>query len=243
MSARQRTFVVALFALGALLAPTLVPAMGLRSFVALPLEKSGTVLRLFAERNSDTNVDTLTTELAYGMSGTQTLFLALPYRLSPAGNDRTGDLSLLYRHIVWQQDDTTGTRRLGLLGGLVLPSDSGRDTRAQAGAVATFYRGRQEWDVDFLWIDGLGQAPDSARYDVAWQFRLTPATYPAWGIGSEWDLDVELNGRWREGYETTHQLTVGLQWILRRWVLEGGAVKDLNGPEDTRFVLSTRIHF
>lgn len=243
MSAKQRTFVVALFTLGALLAPTLAPAMGLRSFVALPLEKGGTVLRLIGERNTDTDVDMLTTELAYGLSGTQTLFFGLPYRLSPAGSDRTGDLSALLRHIVWQVDNDVGTSRLGLLGGAVLPTESGRDGQLQAGAVATFFRRRYEWDLDLLYQKGLDRAPDSGRYDVSWQYRLAPVTYPEWGIGSEWDSVLELNGRWTEGNGTVHQFTAGLQWIHRRWVLEGGVVQDLNGPEDTRLVLSTRVHF
>jgi hypothetical protein len=218
-------------------------AMGMRSFVALPIEKGGMVVRLFGESNRDTDVESLTTNLAYGLSGRQTLFFGLPYRLSPAGGDRTGDLNVLYRHIVRQQDDAGGTRRLGLLGGVVLPTNDDRETRAQIGAVATFYRGRREWDLDFLWVDGRGGVPESARYDIAWQYRLTPARYPEWGIESEWDVDLELGGRWSKGSETVHQAAVGLQWIHRRWVLEGGVVRDLNGPHDTRYVISTRIHF
>lgn len=234
---------VSLLALGALLAPGLAPAMGLRSFVALPLEKGGTVLRLFAERNTDADVDTLTTELAYGLSGTQTLFFGLPYRLSPTGSDRTGDLSVLYRHIVWQEDTAVGTSRLGLLGGAVLPTENTRDGQLQAGAVATFFHRRHEWDLDLLYQKGLNEARDSGRYDISWQYRLAPAEHPAWGIGSEWDSVLELNGRWTEGDKTIHQFTAGLQRIHRRWVLEGGVVKDLNGPADTRIVLSTRMHF
>ncbi len=108
--------------------------MGLRSFVALPLEKGGTVLRLFGEYNFDRDVNILSTNLAYGISGKQTPFLGLPYRLSPSGGDRLSDLNLLYRHIVWQVDDDIGTSRLGLLGGVVVPTDSDRDLRVQAGA-------------------------------------------------------------------------------------------------------------
>jgi len=238
-----RKLAAAWFTFTILMAPTFVHAMGLRSFVALPLEQGGTVLRLFAERNTDTDVDTLTTELVYGISGTQTLFFGLPYRLSPAGSDRTGDLSALYRQIVWQVDNDIGTSRLGLLGGAILPTESSRDGQLQVGAVATFFRRRYEWDLDLLYQKGHDQAPDSGRYDISWQYRLSPAVYPAWGIGSEWDGVLELNGRWLEGNETIHQFTAGLQWIHRRWVLEGGVVQDLNGPEDRRFVLSTRIHF
>lgn len=218
-------------------------AMGIRSFVALPLEAGGTVLRLFGERNQDQDLNILTTNLAYGVSARQTLFLGLPYRLSSGEGDRLGDLNALYRYTAWQVDNLEGTSRLGLLGGVIVPTDSDRDTRLQAGAVATFFRHRYEWDLDALWIEGLGNARDRARYDIAWQYRLSPAEYPDWGIGSEWDLDLELGGRWERGSDMVHQATFGLQSIHKRWVLEGAVVKDLNGPDDTRFILSTRFHF
>ena len=55
------------------------------------------MLRLFDEYNADRDVNVLTTNLAYGISGTQTLFLGLPYRLSPSGPDRLADLNVLCR--------------------------------------------------------------------------------------------------------------------------------------------------
>ena len=223
--------------------PTLAPAMGLRSFVALPIEKGGSVVRLQVERNNDTDVDTAITNVAWGLSHNQTLLFGLPYRLSPSGENRLGDFSALYRRIVWQDDHREGTSRLGLLGGVILPTDSSRDEAIQAGLVATFYRGRVEWDFDALYQSGFDQRRDTARYDISRQYRLTPAEYPEWGIGSEWDIVTELNGRWAEGNEIIHQVTLGLQWIHQKWVLESGVIQDLNGPEATRFLLSTRFHF
>ena len=218
-------------------------AMGIRSFVALPLEAGGTVLRLFGERNLDKDLDSLTTNLAYGIGARQTLFLGLPYRLSSGQGDRLGDVSVLYRHTAWQVDNLQGTSRLALLGGAILPTDSDRDVRLQAGAVATFFRKRYEWDLDALWTEGLDDARDRARYDIAWQYRLSPAVYPDWGIGSEWDIDLELGGRWQRGGNMVHQATLGLQSIHKRWVLEGAVVQDLNGPDDSRIILSARFHF
>jgi len=218
-------------------------AMGLRSFVALPVDKGGKVVRLQYQRNMDTNTDVLATNAAIGLSGKQTLLFGLPYRLSPAGKDRTGDLSTLYRNIVWQEDTVAGTRRLGLLGGVVIPTEGDRDARLQAGAVATFYKNRTEWDIDALWIQGLNDATNRARYDIAWQYRLSPAVYPDWGIGQEWALDLELGGRWEEGNSMAHQATVGLQSIHRQWVFEAGMAQDLNGPDNTRLIFSTRFHF
>ena len=48
-------------------------SMGLRSFVALPVEKGGQILRLQMERNDDSDVNTAIASLAYGLSGKQTL--------------------------------------------------------------------------------------------------------------------------------------------------------------------------
>jgi hypothetical protein len=218
-------------------------AMGLRSFVALPVDKHGKVIRVQYQRNTVTKIDGLVSSAAYGFSSKQTFLLGVPYRLSPGGADHTGDLSTLYRHIIWQNDTATGTRRLGLLGGIVIPTGSNRDARIQAGAVATFYKGRNELDLDFLWIEGLDDAVNQARYDIAWQYRLSPAVYPDWGIHREWALDIELGGRWREGDTMVHQATLGLQSIHRQWVFEAGVVQDLNESDDTGLILSSRFHF
>ncbi len=87
-------------------------AMGIRSFVALPLEAGGTVLRFLGERNQDENLDTLTTSLAYGVSARQTLFFSLPYRSFPDAGDRLGDVNGLYRY--------TALRLLSILTGVSL---------------------------------------------------------------------------------------------------------------------------
>jgi len=56
--------------------------MGLRSFVALPVDKGGTVIRLKFEHAKDADADSLTTSAAYGFTGTQILLLDMPWRLS-----------------------------------------------------------------------------------------------------------------------------------------------------------------
>ena len=55
-------------------------SMGLRSFVALPVEKGGKVLRLQLERTPDAHRETATVSMAWGLSGTQTLLFGVPYR-------------------------------------------------------------------------------------------------------------------------------------------------------------------
>lgn len=220
-----------------------VESMGLRSFVALPVDKDGKVIRIQYQRNADTDTDVLVANLAYGLSSKQTLLFGLPYRLTPEGADQLGNLSVLYRHIVLQDDSSEGTRRLGLLGGIVVPTKSNRETQLQLGAVATIYQQRMEWDFDVLWIAGLDNTKDRARYDIAWQYRLSPAVYPDWGISNEWHVDLELGGRWIEQNTMVHQVTVALQSVHRQWVFEGGIIQDLNEQNEVQYILSSRYHF
>ena len=221
----------------------IVNAMGLRSFVALPVEKGGAVMRISYVNAQQASTDTLDANAAYGISAKQTLLLGLPYRLSPAGSNQQGDLSLMYRHIVWQQDSLEGTNRLGLLGGAVVPTESDREAAIQAGFVFTRFRNRHELDIDALYQQGLENRIDRGRYDVSWQYRLTPETRPDWGIGQELNSVLELNGRWSEGNSITHQITLGLQWINQKLVVEGGVFKDLNNAAEIGYIASMRFHF
>ncbi len=227
-----------------LVPPMATRAMGLRSFVALPVDKGGVVARLqwLHDEESDRNDGVL--DLAYGWSANQTLLLGLPYRLSPRrGGRRRGDLGLLYRRILWRVDRPQGTTRVGVLAGLDLSGDREHEDAARFGVVASGYRGRHEIDADLLWRQGFGARDDGARYDLSWQYRLSPAQYPEWGGTSEWNSVVELNGRWRESGVFVHQATLGLQWVHPRWVLEAAVYRDLNGLRETHLLLSGRWHF
>lgn len=217
--------------------------MGLRSLVALPVDKGGSVFRFSLQSAEEAEVDAFLTNAAYGISAEQTLLLGLPYRIEPAGEDRTGDLSVLYRHIVWREDYLEGTDRLGLLLGALLPSQSENDSAVQAGLVFTHFKNRNEIDGDLVYRFGNGERPDSARYDLSWQYRLGPARRPAWGLVPELYSVLELNGRWQEDEDVVHQATVGLQWIHPRLVLEGGIVRDISNGDETLVLLSTRLHF
>lgn len=218
-------------------------SMGLRAFVAMPIEPGGAVLRFIDEHVEQTDKNTLTTNLAYGISGTQTLFMQLPYRMNPSGGHRAGDFGLTYRHNLYQNFSGGKSTRFGMLAGVVLPTDDDRDTRVRAGGVMTHAFGRHEFDIDAIWTDGLGNMKDMARYDLSWQYRLSPTKLPDWDPADVWNGVIELGGRWTEGNETVHQLTFGLQWISNRLMIEGGIVEDLNGPDLTRFLIGTRIRF
>jgi len=217
--------------------------MGLRSFVALPVDKGGAVVRLTYERVKSIDADTLTASAAYGIDEKRTLLVGIPYRLSPSGSNRQGDLSMLYRHIVWQKDSLSGTNRLGFLGGAIVPTNNNRDAAAQVGFVFTHFKNRNEIDVDVVFLAGIDNRPSSARYDLSWQHRIKPVEHPDWGIVPELNWVLELNGRWSEGQNTSHQMTVGMQWIHPRWVIEGGVAKDYQHGNGFKYLLSARIHF
>ncbi|MBL4621241.1 MAG: hypothetical protein JKY89_02475 [Immundisolibacteraceae bacterium] len=217
--------------------------MGLRSFVALPVETGGAVVRLTYQRQIATDTEQFVSSLGYGISSHQTLLLGLPYRLSPTGNNRQGDLSLLYRHIVWRADRRSGTDRLGLLAGALLPTETNRDSALQSGLVFTHFHNRHEIDIDLLYQSGQHNRANSGRYDLSWQYRLLPDQRPDWGIAREiWGV-VEFNGRWQQGKTVTQQITAGLQWIHPKLVIEGGIVRDINRDHSWRYLLSTRFHF
>ncbi len=220
-----------------------VSSMGLRSFVALPVENEGAVVRFTYEHAKDKNTDQVISSMAYGLSNYQTLMLSLPYRISPTGSNRQGDLSALYRHIVWRDDQFSGTSRLGLLGGAIIPTEDNRDAALQAGFVLTHFKGKNEIDIDAVYQAGIKQRIDKGRYDIAWQYRLSPSEMPDWGLPKQVNSILELNGRWAEGRNMTHQVTAGLQWIHQGLVLEGGVAKDINNAKETRYILSTRFHF
>ena len=180
--------------------------------------------------------------VAYGINEKQTLLLGIPYRLSPVGSNRNGDLSLLHRYITWREDSLSGTNRLGLLWGAIVPTDKNRDTATQVGFVFTHFKNRNEIDIDALFRIGIGGRPSSGQYDLSWQHRLHPTKRPDWGLVPELNGVLELNGRWTEGHSVIHQLTVGLQWVHTKWVIEGGVAKDVYGGNGLRYLVSTRIH-
>ena len=217
--------------------------MGLRTFVALPVEKGGMVIRLATVNTKDTT--SLRTSVAYGVDINQTVLLGVPFRLSSSslGDDRLGDVSALYRYVVWRKDSLRGTDRLGLLGGTIVPTENDDDMATQAGFVFTHFENRHEVDVDVLYQSGAGRRLNSGRYDISWQYRLIPVEHPDWGISQAINIVMELNGRWIENSNITNQITIGLQSVHQELVIEGGFARDLNNNKENLILLSTRFHF
>ncbi len=218
-------------------------AMGIRSLVALPVEKGGAVVRLALNHNQQTDSTEFITSAAYGINPSQTLLMALPYRVSPPGKDRQGDGSILYRHITWQRDHFQGTDRLGVLAGVTVPGQTNSDGAWQAGLVFSRFINRHEIDLDALYQIGMGKQADSGRYDFSWQYRLLPKQHADWGISDELFSVVEFNGRWQPLNGMTRQITLGLQWVNASWVVEGAMVRNINHHQPDQYIVSTRFHF
>jgi len=218
-------------------------AGGLRSLVALPLAPGSVVARLQIVGSSTPDNLTIAGTVMYGLTTRQTLIISVPYRHLEFGNDGFGYVTGFYRGTMYQHDEPNATRRIAVIGGLRMPTDGNHDPQIAAGLVATVYRHRSEWDFDIVWMQGLGRSGNNARYDVSWQYRLTPSEYPEWGMPTEWDSVLELGGRYVEGSGMVHQLTVGALWVHPGWVLEAGIIQDLNGPEATSILVGIRSHF
>ena len=218
-------------------------AMGLRSFVALPVDRDGTVLRVQSILDPESDTAQLETSFAYGLNARHALLAGVPYLLDQGGADRFGDVSMLYRPTVFQRDTAASTFRAALLGGFLFPTDTRRDEALQGGFVTTWFRDRHEVDFDLLYQSGTGSRVDSGRYDLSWQYRLAPAVHPDWGFQREWYSVLEIGGRWQEGRRVDHQVTVGLQYVLPRVVLEGGLTESLVGGSDPQILFSVRVHF
>ena len=155
-------------------------AISLRTLVALPIPKGDTVFRLLNTHNTDTDANNLSASAAYGINKAGTVFLGMPYRIYPKGNARTGDISVLYRHMLIQEDRIDGTFRLGALLGGFIPTTGNSDGGLREGLVATYYRDRTEIDVDVIIKQGIKQSLNEFNYDISWQYRIAPAEYPEW---------------------------------------------------------------
>lgn len=218
-------------------------AMPLRSLVALPLDKNGFVVRFYYEQLTTGDRENLVSSVAYGLSTKQVLLIAMPYQIKPKQGDGFADLSVLVRHTVFQDDFFLGTSRFALLAGVIVANDNKRDQAMQAGFVYSFFKKRHEFDIDALYQAGIDNRLDSGRYDISWQYRLSPSFYPDWGIAAELNSVFELNGRWTEGQKISQQVTVGLQWIKPTWVIEAGLIKGINKDKRLSLLISTRYHF
>lgn len=220
-----------------------VHGMGLRAFVALPVDANGGELRLAYTGAEDYGNGVLSAGLALGLAPRHALLFGLPYRFSSSQPDAVAPVSLLYRYTQWVKDSPHGTRRLAWLAGYSVPLSADQHGAVQAGLVYTRFYRRHELDADFLYQYGQASRPDSARIDISWQYRLSPRQHPQWGLAPQLNTVLELNGQWIRSQAVNRQLTAGLQWVWPRWVVEGGYGFGLARSDADAWVVSVRYHF
>ena len=219
----------------------------LNSNVALQPSKGGLIIRQqfrYAEGEQSTptgDVDieqaTSITTLVYGLSQDLTLILETPFVLSreientSTGDDRTdsgfADVTLLTKYRVYRDDfGPTNTRRFALIGGFELPTGqdefSSDSINPIIGGVFTHVEGRHSFDADALWKFNTGggdRGEDLLKYDLAYVYRLWPATYastnPTALFGS-----IELNGLYETNDDQELFVSPGIQYVTTRWIVE-----------------------
>ncbi len=177
------------------------------------------------------------TTFVYGLVDELTLILDTPFVLSRrTENNTTGaddtdsgfaDLRLLSKLRLYRDDfGPTNTRRVGLIGGLELPTGNSEFTSESVdpilGGVFTHIEDRHAFHADALWhfnTGGGARADDLLRFDLAYLYRLSPETYastrPTALFGS-----LELNGFYETNGDREIFLSPGIQFISTRWILE-----------------------
>jgi hypothetical protein len=246
---------------------TLIPAtlfgLGLRAFVAVPLAKGDWMLRELYMNNDTAKMEVMMTAVGYGITAKDMIMVMAPAVVKPAKNPSISNVTVLYRRTLFQKDTADTTLRLGLLAGADIATSSTVTTSGNsattknlygatdAGLVATYFKGRNQFDVDYLYKVGEQSRINSYQYDTSWQYRLSPAEFSEWGLGHMINAVVEYSGRWNNVTELVHQGTLGLQYVSGQLVVEGGVVQDLNKPKAagggygkkaTTYLLGFRLH-
>ena len=255
--------------------PSGLQAAGINTNVALPVREGGyvyrTQVRFLGASDDPTSLDrdidvfALQNVLLYGATSRTTLFGILPYisrsvDFTQAGARQTddtdgfGDLTFLVRQTIYARDAVQRTSRLGLLGGLEIPSGKQEFSSHSAdfllGSVYTLQDGRHELDADLLYkINTEGrdlQLGSELQYDLAYEVRILPWDWPERGTPSQIYLVLEANGRtsrraFSDGTELSDSggtvvfVSPGIQYVTRRVIYEATlqipVIQNLNGGQ------------
>lgn len=244
-------------------------AIPINTSVALPVATGNAVFRLQSKFfKSDSDRHLFVAAVAYGLSRRTTLIVS-SLGVSKGPTKGMGDSSILVRQTVLQFDAPLYTSRLGLLGGVKLPTGvdevTTNSTDWRAGGVYTMQSDQHEFDSSVIFhvnTTGSGiKMGDRILHDLAYQIRISPWHLPETGVPSQWNLVVELNGIFSEknrvsgatdpntgGYQLF--LSPGVQWVSQKIILEflfqKPVVQNLNGSqmqEEYRLLSGTRFQF
>lgn len=163
-----------------------------------------------------------------------------------------GDLTLFGRYTLWREDMPGRTARIAALGGVIAPTgdDDDRDNQGRlprpfqngtgawgglAGIVATWQTLDYQLDGQLVYrgfgSDEAYRPGDVYRFDISLQYRLWPKTLTRGTPGFlyalieanviQLDRDV-LSGARLDTGGTQWFLTPGIQYVTKRWIVEGG---------------------
>lgn len=189
------------------------PAAPITFNTALPVAAGNVVLReqLVLTRSGadpsgqgrDLAVNTILSVLGYGVSDKLALFAALPYKSkdlhSASGSGQLtrsssgfGDLSLLGRYTLYQQDGPGETLRLAGFAGVEAPTGSHTGSDAQGRLPPSLQLGNGAWDA----LAGVVATWQTLDYQLDGQFayRANGAT-AQFAAGDAWHLDGSLQSR------------------------------------------------
>ena len=254
---------------------TIARAGPINTDVAMTPRKGGSILRLqfiYGEADGfgeDEDVHTSRAKATYvfGLRSNLALFLTETYvnrkveRIKPEHErfenteDGFADLTFLVKYRFWQDDRRPGeSLRWAVLAGLNIRSGDSQFTSDSydpiLGTVFTWPRDRGTLSTDLVYqfnTAGGESRHDALRYDMAYSYRLTPATYEP---GHAWELNAvgELNGRYVTNGSHEIFLSPGLQFVTQQRIFETSiqlpVLQDLDGPEtDYRFVVGLRFQW
>ena len=286
MTTHRRRRLVAAFLVASLLSVGGIQAAGINTDVALPVRERGFIYRTqvrFVSTSDDPSAADRDIEayvipnvVVYGATASTTLFGIVPYvfqsvELTTGGvredndTDGFGDLTFLLRQTIYARDAVQRTSRLGLIGGLEIPSGSedfsSHSTDFVLGSVYTLQTGRHELDADLLYKINTEardlELGDRLRYDLAYELRLFPQEWPERGTPSQLYGVLEINAESAEkalsgGVElddtggTVVFVSPGIQWVSQRVIYEASlqlpVVQNLNGDQvETDFAATAGI--
>lgn len=287
---RRPLTVLALFTLMGLALGGRLEAAGINTNVALPVREGGFVyrtqvrfLRATVDPSSldrDITAYAISNILVYGATERTTLFGIVPYVVQSLDLTSDGtrqeenvqgfaDLTFLLRQQIYARDAVQRTERLGLLGGLEVPTGkdefSSHSTDFLLGGVYTLQSGRHELDADLIFkvnTEARDVDPgEELQYDVAYQLRVRPWQWPERGTPSQIYAVIEANAisaekaisdgsRFDDTGGTVVLLSPGIQWVTPRVIYEVSlqfpVIENLNGDQvetDLVALSGVRIQF
>ncbi|VAX42245.1 hypothetical protein MNBD_PLANCTO03-685 [hydrothermal vent metagenome] len=189
----------------------------------------------------------LASNFIYGVSERLTLIAGVPliYREVEPNNgmdDREdfgiGDINALAKFQFYKDNFGIGsTVKGGLLFGAQLPSGdndfSSDSIDPILGAVGTYAKDRHGFSAAAQYQLNTGGEADELRYDLAYTFRLSPASYTEHDTTSLFGV-LETNGLYETNGDNEVLIAPGIQYVTQNWTIEATLQLPISQQVDNR---------